>query len=372
MIASVPAFWKELPLIEVATLQRGFDLPVQDRIPGLAPVFAANGQVGAHHVAKVYGPGVVTGRSGSIGKVHFVERDYWPLNTALYVKDFHGNYPRFIFYLLQQMRLEQYHEGTGVPTLNRNNVHSVIVTVPPLPEQRRIAAILDKANELRAKRRAALAQIDTLTQAIFLEMFGHPSNNPKSLKREQLANLCKRVTVGHVGPMAEQYVKHGIPLLRSLNVRRGRIELTDLKFVSHEFHAKLKKSEIRAGDVVTVRTGQPGTTAVVPETLGEANCADLIIMTCGPKLNPQYLSETLNLWLGDADSIQGQVGAIQVHFNIGRAKDLEIPVPPITLQCEFARRVTAVEELKSTQRASLNEMNELFASLQHRAFRGEL
>ena len=122
------------PLGDVATLQRGFDLPVQARCEGPVTIFAANGPVGTHNVHKVGGPGVVTGRSGTLGKVHFVEDDYWPLNTALWVKDFHGNDPAWIYRLLTWMRLEQFMRGAGVPTLNRNLVHvlpdtSVVLTI---------------------------------------------------------------------------------------------------------------------------------------------------------------------------------------------------------------------------------------------------
>jgi type I restriction enzyme S subunit len=262
--------------------------------------------------------------------------------------------------------------GVAQPGVNASTLKALKIPLPPIAEQRRIAEVLDRAEALRAKRRAALAQLDTLTQSIFLDLFGHPHHNPKCFSREPLGQVCERVTVGYVGPMAEEYVERGIPLLRSQNVRRGRIDLHDLKFVSPQFHAKLSKSAIRADDVVTVRTGQPGTTAVVPKSLGEANCADLIVMTCGPRLDPQYLSEALNIWLGDAESIQGQVGAIQIHFNIGRAKELQLPIPPFALQREFTRRIEAARKLKTTQKASLTDLDALFAVLQHRAFRGEL
>lgn len=135
--------WSELPLVKIATLQRGYDLPVQQRRVGTVPVFAANGAVGFHSEAKCDAPGVVTGRSGTIGKVHYVSEAFWPLNTSLYVKDFHGNHPRFIYWLLSSLGLERFHEGSGVPTLNRNIVHEVRVAIPPVAEQRRIAAILD-------------------------------------------------------------------------------------------------------------------------------------------------------------------------------------------------------------------------------------
>ena len=125
-----PRDWTTKPLGEVATLQRGFDLPVQDRREGPVKIFAANGPVGTHDVPKVRGPGVVTGRSGTLGKVHLVEADYWPLNTALWVKDFHGNDPAWVARLLTWMRLEQFTRGAGVPTLT-NLVHVVDVPLRP-------------------------------------------------------------------------------------------------------------------------------------------------------------------------------------------------------------------------------------------------
>ena len=91
------------------------------------------------------GPGVVTGRSGSIGNVFFVDEDFWPLNTVQYVKDFHGSDPRFVFHLLRRFDLKRFASGSGVPTLNRNFVHDEFVNVPPLLEQQRIVAILNEA-----------------------------------------------------------------------------------------------------------------------------------------------------------------------------------------------------------------------------------
>ena len=95
-MSQFPDTWTTKPLGEVATLQRGFDLPVQHRCEGDVPIFAANGPVGTHNVVKIEGPGVVTGRSGTIGKVHYVEGGYWFLNTSLWVKDFHGNDLRWV------------------------------------------------------------------------------------------------------------------------------------------------------------------------------------------------------------------------------------------------------------------------------------
>jgi type I restriction enzyme S subunit len=161
-----PMRWDKKPLKEIATLQRGFDLPIQKRCDGCVPIFAANGPIGTHNICKVQGPGVVTGRSGSLGNVHYVSEDFWPLNTALWVKDFHGNNPIWVSFLLKFMRLEQYTRGAGVPTLNRNLVHVVDMPVPPLDLQRRFATIVESIECQKAHQRAHLAELDALVASL--------------------------------------------------------------------------------------------------------------------------------------------------------------------------------------------------------------
>ena len=100
-----------------------------------------------HSEYKAKAPGVVTGRSGTIGEVTYVPQDYWPHNTSLWVTDFKGNHPKFVFYFLQNLRLDRFYAGSGVPTLNRNDVHKKSILIPTLPEQKRIANILDTAKE---------------------------------------------------------------------------------------------------------------------------------------------------------------------------------------------------------------------------------
>ncbi|MCK9440739.1 MAG: restriction endonuclease subunit S [Methanothrix sp.] len=126
----VPEGWEKKPLGDLLTLQRGFDLPANDREEGPYPIYASTGINGFHKVAKVVGPGVVTGRSGSLGTVMYVPGDFWPLNTALWVKEFKRVSPLFALHLLSGMKLEQYNGGAAVPTLNRNDVHRVETLCP--------------------------------------------------------------------------------------------------------------------------------------------------------------------------------------------------------------------------------------------------
>ena len=139
--------WATKRILDCFQLQRGHDLPVQAREHGDVPVIASNGPVGTHNVAAIPGPCVITGRSGTIGKVSYYDGPSWPLNTTLYVKDFRGAYPRFVFHFLSAFPLQDYQSGTGVPTLNRNDVHAVEVQWPPETEQEAIAEALDRLEE---------------------------------------------------------------------------------------------------------------------------------------------------------------------------------------------------------------------------------
>ena len=144
----LPEGWGIKKLSEVAPLQRGFDLPTGKIKKGSYPVVYSNGISNYHNEFKVKGPGVITGRSGTIGKVHYSDGNYWPHNTALWVTDFKDNNPRFIYYLYTYVNLEKFATGSGVPTLNRNDVHSFEVLVPSCSEQKSIAEALSDTDSL--------------------------------------------------------------------------------------------------------------------------------------------------------------------------------------------------------------------------------
>ena len=138
----VPNGWRYEKLGSFAELKRGFDLPSTKRIIGDIPIISSSGLSGYHNEFKVEGPGVVTGRYGSVGEVFFIEDNYWPLNTALWVKNFFGNDPKFVYYLLVNFDFKKFSGKTGVPGVNRNDLHAVKILAPPLSEQKKIAKIL--------------------------------------------------------------------------------------------------------------------------------------------------------------------------------------------------------------------------------------
>ncbi|AUL99157.1 hypothetical protein B4966_02420 [Rhodocyclaceae bacterium] len=164
--------WIETTLGEVLTLQRGFDLPETERKAGPYPIIASTGTVGTHDKAMVQGPGVVIGRSGSLGGGQFIESDFWPLNTTLWVKDFKGNDRRFCYYLLKSLDLAHFNAESGVPTLNRNHIHPLRVIVPRDPhKQRAIAHILGTLDDKIELNRKQNETLEAMARALFKAWF---------------------------------------------------------------------------------------------------------------------------------------------------------------------------------------------------------
>ena len=164
--------WEQRKLGDVAPLQRGFDLPVNQMTPGPYPVVMSNGIGGWHSKYMVKGPGVVTGRSGTIGSLHYIEQNFWPHNTSLWVTSFNGNEPRFIYWLYASIGLERFGSGSGVPTLNRNDVHDLRVGFPcDVAEQRRIGTFFSRLDTLITLHQRKLELLRNIKKSLLDKMF---------------------------------------------------------------------------------------------------------------------------------------------------------------------------------------------------------
>ncbi len=164
--------WRVLTLGEVVTLQRGHDLPAERRRAGSVPVMGSFGVTGHHNTAKTEGPGVIVGRSGaSAGVVSFIDVDYWPLNTCLFSTNFHGNNPRYVFYLLSTLDLGSYNSGSAQPSLNRNYISPIPVSVPDRVEQDVIVGLLAGLDDKIELNRRMNETLEAMAQAIFRDWF---------------------------------------------------------------------------------------------------------------------------------------------------------------------------------------------------------
>jgi type I restriction enzyme S subunit len=263
-----------------------------------------------------------------------------------------------------------------VKHLSVKTIRDIEIPLPPLAEQRRIAEVLDKAEALRAKRRAALAQLDSLTQSLFLDLFGDPATNSKGWPLVRLGDQTKKIGSGSTPTGGETaYRAEGISLIRSLNVRDGEFTFKDLAHIGDEQAAKLAGVIVEENDVLLNITGASvarvcrAPSSVIPARVNQHVC----IIRPKPTLNAVFLEQFLLAEQTKRRLLKiGGAGATREAITKAQIEVFEAICPPIDLQREFARRVTAVEKLKTAQRAALAELDALFASLQHRAFRGEL
>ena len=152
-------------------LKRGYDLAQAQRIPGPYPLVSSAGVSDCHAEPKVKGPGVITGRYGTIGQVYFVEQDFWPLNTTLYVRDFKGNHPKFVSYFLKTVDFHAYSDKAAVPGVNRNHLHEALAVMPNLSAQREIAEILGALDDRITLLRETNATLEAIAQALFKSWF---------------------------------------------------------------------------------------------------------------------------------------------------------------------------------------------------------
>lgn len=266
--------------------------------------------------------------------------------------------------------------SAGQRRVPKHYLESLSVPLPQLAAQRRIAAILDQADALRAKRREALAQLDSLTQSIFIEMFGDPATNPKSWPVKTIEQLCE-VKGGKRLPKGSEYSASPTPFryVRVTNIVSGRVDESNLLYLTPEVQRTIARYIVNTGDVIISIAGSIGLVAAVPQSLNGANltenAAKLVARTKNSYL-PDFLAFMLRM-----KAIQSQIDSHVGQVTIGklalfRIEKLLIPLPPLSLQQNFATRIQSVESLKAIHRAALIELDTLFASLQHRAFRGEL
>lgn len=270
-------------------------------------------------------------------------------------------------------------KGATFKQVNREDIGELPITLPPIPEQRRIATILDKADELRAKRRVALAKLDTLTQSIFLDMFGDPDAHRWPMVT--VADLADHTQAGiRTGPFGSQllhseFTDNGIAVLGIDNVVENDFRWGQRRHISEEKYRQLARYTVHAGDVLITIMGTLGRCAIVPDNIPTAIntkhlcCISLDRSKCLPVFLHAYF---LRHPIAQRHLSQKAKGAIMEGLNMGIIKEMPIPLVPMELQETFATRLKEVSNLRMSEQRSAMECDALFGSLQHRAFRGDL
>lgn len=266
-------------------------------------------------------------------------------------------------------------KGRGATFLqvSKADIGDLPIPLPPLAEQKRIAGILDAADALRAKRRESLAQLDTLLQSTFLEMFGDPVTNPMGWEVKTLPEFAIKFTDGPFGSnlKSSHYVDQGVRVIRLQNIGIGEMIDDDLAFISSEHYHSLLRNHCQPGDVIIGTLGDPNLRACIipPELKQSLNKADCLLMRVDEsKATTLYVCWLLNCPATVTKALELVRGQTRGRISMGRLKELQVPLPPLDLQRRFAAIVESVERQKARMRAHLAELEALFASLQSRAF----
>ncbi|KTT02769.1 hypothetical protein NS376_12430 [Pseudomonas oryzihabitans] len=330
---------------------------------------------GASSVARIPAGSVMVSCIGSLGKVGIAEVELCTnqqINSLVFDASFVE--PRYGFHFCRTLKpqLEAMAPSTTIPIVNKSRFSELKIPLPPLPEQRRIAAILDKADALRTKRREAIAKLDQLRHSVFLEMFGDPATNPKDWPTGVVGDMLESAKYGS----SEKADLHGdVPILRMNNLTyTGEMNLSDLKYIASD--KAEEKYTVRPGDILFNRTNSKelvGKTAVYEGPTPMAYAGYLVRARSFPKHAPEYISAFLNSAWGKSTlraMCKNIVG--MANINAREFQGIKIPIPPSELQIEFRERVMSIRAQKKKLEEHLLTMDRLFSSLQHQAFAGTL
>ena len=342
---------------------------------GPYPYFGANGQQGWIDRYLFDEPLLLLAEDGG----HFEQPDRgiayrisgktWVNNHAHVLRPREGVDLGYLCRVLENLDVGRYVAGTTRSKLTKAGAAQIQFLLPPLPEQRRLAEVLDRADALRAKRRVALTQLDTLTQSIFVEMFGHPMTNPKDWPRAKLGDVGElgRGVSKHRPRNASHLLGGPYPFVQTGDIANSG------GYVRHHVatysDAGLRQSKL-----------WPSGTLCITIAANIAKTGILTFDACFPdsvvgfRAEEPSMAEFVRTWLSFLQTTleDSAPESAQKNINLAILRNLDIPLPPVTLMRSFKSRVTSVEDLKVDHGRSLNHLDALFASLQHRAFRGEL
>ena len=262
--------------------------------------------------------------------------------------------------------------GATIPHISRAFLVSLKIPLPPLETQKQIAAVLEKADQLRKDCKLLEQELNSLAQSVFIDMFGDPVTNPKGWEMGELGNLCDKITDGtHKTPT---YKNEGVKFLSAKNISSGEIDWINTKYISNEEHqALIKRCNPEFGDVLLAKSGTIGIAAMVNKNIEFSLFESAALI----KYKREQLDSEYVLALLNSDSIKqlyrkNTKGNSIKHLHLIDIRSLEIPVPPMNIQRDFNKKIKAIHKLRANNRSSAGENESCFNALMQKAFKGEL
>ena len=331
----VPDEWREGIVQDFLFLQRGFDLTQKSAIDGAIPVYSSSGIAYYHNEAKVKGPGIVTGRKGSVGPVYLIEEDFWPHDTTLWVRDFKGNCVKYIEYFLKFLRLERFDEASSVPTLNRNNVHGVRCVFPPLKEQKKITQILSTWDKAIATTEHLLANSQQQKKALMQQLL----TGNKRLLDNNGVRFSGEWNHGHLSDLGK--ITKG-KALSSKDLIDG-----DYPVIAGGKSSPYNHRDFTHENAITVSASgaYAGYVAYHPYKLWASDCS---VVTGKPNSNIGFIYQLMSHMQSKIYSLQS--GGAQPHVYPKDLEVLRVSIPPIDEQKKIAAVLsTADQEISALQ-----------------------
>ena len=356
-------------VIRIANVQKGY---LEDSHPCFYPAT----EKGSIAQFLLYENDLLLSLTGNVGRVALLDNKFLPaaLNqrvACLRIKDESLLNKRYLFHCLNSMCFENrcIESANGIAQKNLSTVwlRGYAIPVPQMDKQLEIARRFDLMQAQISRAKAQIVKLDSLVKSRFIEMFEVYAREGNTAA---LSELCEFVTVGIANAATHAYANDGIVMLRNLNVRENHLDDSDLIKINPNFAAKYSKKALKAGDVLVTRTGYPGIACVVPEKY--AGCQTFTTLIARLKSNAQIIPLFLSFWInspaGKEFVERMKAGSSQQNFGATSLKLLEVPLPPLELQQEFASFVSQVDKLRFKTQQQIEKLEMLKASLMQEYF----
>jgi type I restriction enzyme S subunit len=341
--------WKSMRLTDFVWFQRGFDLPRVDFIEGTVPVYGSTSVLGYHNIAKVKAPGIITGRSGTLGKFQFATEDFWPHNTSLWVKDFKKNDELFAFYLLQTLDFTIFNSGGAVPTLNRNLLNAYIVNVPPLETQRKIASILSGYDDLIENNLKRIKILEEMAQQTYEEWFvrmrfpgyetavmNEETGLPEGWEKKVLRDLGNIITGKTPSTTNELFYNGDIPFIKTPDMNNSIYVIETNQNLTEAGSNNQKGKLICKNSLVVSCIGSAGVYSLVSKPSQFNQQINAITFN-----SEEYIYFTYGFVKGLKEKLEalGSNGATMTNVNKTKFEQIEIIIPNEDLLNNFHNKV---------------------------------
>lgn len=369
--------WETVAFDDALTIINGKNQKQVENPSGKYPIYGSGGVMGYADDYLCEANTVVIGRKGTINRPLFVEEPFWNVDTAFGLCAKNTLHPKYLFYFCEQFDFETLNTTVTIPSLTKANLLKIKIPLPPLPVQQQIADVLDRVSALIEKRKAQIDKLDLLMKSQFIEMFGDPVTNPKEWEVVAIGDIETKIRSGLSRKLSNDDI--GVPVIRSTNMINGYMDTSDIKYwyINDPQGADVPSYFLKSGDILVnfINSNEHIGKVCIYFDIGR-ECiytTNIFVMNLNDKCNSIWFNQ-----YAKTDAYKYQLRNIiqpavnQSSFTTANYRKLKIPLPPISIQNEFADFVRQVETQISLLQQSLAKLEQNYKSLMQKCFRGEI